>query len=290
MIQTQHITFAYGKKPVLKDITFSEAGPVIIGMWGRNGAGKTTLMKLLAGHERPNRGRIEIKGLSPYNNERAVKHVCYIQERQPFGINWTMADTLRFGSYFNVNWNQKLADHLLDVFGLESAQNVQKLSGGMRSAIQFIIGLASCADVTIMDEPIRSLDAGMRKNIYQAIRESHEEHPRLILLSTHHIEEVHPICETMMVLHEGKLVLYEPTDIIREKGVWVAGPKKSVQKMIAGQKILEQNEAGPMVKVMLDVPFSDEWAKRGRDYSLSTEKAKLQDYLLNITGEVEVSV
>jgi ABC-2 type transport system ATP-binding protein len=290
MIRLQNVTYGYDKTPILQDVSLTEHEPVITGMWGRNGAGKTTLMKLLAGHQQPNQGRIKIMGRTPYNNEQAVQHVCYMQEEHPFSMIWTVHDALRFGSYFNANWDQKLAEHLLKIFKLDANKKVSKLSKGMKGAVQFIIGLASHASVTILDEPINGLDAGMRKKMYEALRESHEENPRLILLSTHHIEEVQPICETLVVVHGGRIQFHQPMDEIRKRGIWLAGEKSKVEKVIKNEQILEQSEVGSMMKVMIDAPFSNKWKEHARAYGLSVENAKTQDYLLNMTDEEEVLV
>jgi ABC-2 type transport system ATP-binding protein len=160
----------------------------------------------------------------------------------------------------------------------------------MKSALQFIIGLASQASITILDEPINGLDAAMRKKLYETLLDSHAEHPRLIMISTHHIEELQALFETLVVLKNGKLLIHEPMDTIRERGVWLAGAKNKVEETAAGGKVLERSEVGSMVKVMVDAPFSNEWKALAQKQGLSVEKAIMQDYLLNITGDQEVPV
>ena len=130
---------------------------------------------------------------------------------------WTVRDALRFGLYFNPNWNQDAVKQLLNIFKLDKNKKITKLSKGMKSALQFIIGLASQASITILDEPINGLDAGMRKKLYEVLLESHAAHPRLIMISTHHIEELQTLFESLVVIRNGKLMFYEPMDEIREK-------------------------------------------------------------------------
>ena len=96
MIRVENVTYSYGDTSVLEDISFKEMEPGITAIWGRNGAGKTTLMKLLAGHERPNKGIVEIMGMAPYNRAEAVQHVCYMQEDHPFSSIWNVKDALRY--------------------------------------------------------------------------------------------------------------------------------------------------------------------------------------------------
>jgi ABC-2 type transport system ATP-binding protein len=291
MIRVQNMTYSYERNiSVLQDITLIESEPVITGLWGRNGAGKTTLMKLLAGHLRPNQGSVEIMGMAPYNNEQAVQHVCFMQEEHLFGWLWTVRDALRFGSYYNPNWNPDTAQRLLEIFKLDERKKVVKLSKGMKTALQYMIGLSSHAAITILDEPINGLDAAMRKKLYETLLESHTDHPRLIMISTHHIEELQTLFETLVVLKNGKLLIHEPIDTIREGGVWLAGGKNKVEEAITGRKVLERSEVGSMVKVMIDAPFSSEWKELAQKQGLSIEKAKMQDYLLNITCGEEVTI
>ena len=148
--------------------------------------------------------------------------------------------------------------------------------------------MTSRAPVTILDEPMNGLDAAMRKMMYEILLKSHADHPRVILLSTHHIEEVQPICEDLIVLHEGSLVLHQSLEEIREAGFWLTGTFEKVDAMTAGEAVMERVEAGRMVKVMLQAPFSKDWQERARAEGLRAEKAKIQDYLLNITKEEEV--
>lgn len=285
MIQVDNLTFTYEKEPVLHDFSLAEQSPVIAGLWGRNGSGKTTLMKLLAGYEKPNHGKVEIQGMSPYNNAEAIQHVCYMQEEHPFSSLWNVGDALRFGEYFNPNWDQNMADRLLGTFRLDKKKKITKLSKGMKSALQFIIGICSHADVTIFDEPVNGLDAGMRKKMYEVLRESHEDNPRFILLSTHHIEEIQAICETLIVIKDGGVLFNEPMDEIKENGIWLSGSKNILEKVIYGERIIEKSEMDSVMKVMLDVPYSKEWRELAHSNGLSIGKAELQDYLLNITEE-----
>lgn len=291
MIYVQNLTYSYKQSiPVLQDVTLTESEPVITGLWGRNGAGKTTFMKLLAGHLHPNQGSIKIKGMDPYNNEQAVQHVCYMQEEHPFGWLWTVGDALRFGHYYNPNWSSETAQRLLEVFELNERKKVTELSKGMKSALQYIIVLSSHAAITILDEPINGLDAAMRKKLYESLLESHAEHPRLIMISTHHIEELQTLLETLVVLKNGRLLMHKPMEEIRERGIWLTGGVKQVEEVITNQKILERSQIGLIVKVMIDAPYSSEWNKLAQEQGLSIEKAKMQDYLLNITCDEEVTV
>ncbi len=289
MIELSNVNYSYDKKvPVLQNITLRETKPVIAGLWGRNGAGKTTLMKLLAGHERPDAGSVRIMGEEPYNNWQAVQKICFMQEDLPLSWLWTVKETLTLARYYNPNWDQQLTDRLLRIFELDQSKKVVHLSRGMKSALQDIIGLSSIAEVTVLDEPINGLDAWMRKKLYETLLDSHAEQPRLIMISTHHIEELQSLFETLAVLQRGRLLFYQPMEEVRERGVWLAGEKAKVEKVIYKKPALEQISSGPIMKVLLDTVYSSELKKKAQDQGFSIEKASMQDYLLGLTANEEV--
>ena len=283
MISVQNAVFSYDDSHILKGISYVEESPIIAGLWGRNGVGKTTLMKLMAGHMKPSEGRLEIMGQQPYNNVKAQKHLCYMQEDHPFSEIWTVRDALRFYQYFNPNWNQEEAFQLLEAFELPEKKKVKKLSTGMKTALQQVIGLASHAEVTILDEPTNGLDAGMRKTFYKLLLKSYETNPRLIVVSTHHIEEIQNLLDSIMVIHDGKLVMHKSMEEIREMGMWLTGEGNQVDALVKGKRVLEESKMGSMKKVMIDDAISDVWRDHARKGGVSLESAPLQDYLLNVT-------
>lgn len=284
MINLHNVNFAYDKSLILEDLTLREQDPVITGVWGRNGSGKTTLMKILSGQNKADSGTAEILGQEPYNNSEAARNICYMQENHPFPSLWTVQDAMRFGKYFNENWDQETAEQLKKLFRLPDKKKIRKFSKGMKSAVQIMIGLASFADLTILDEPTNGLDAAIRKKFYKSLLESYEKKPRLILLSSHHIEEIQLYCESLIVIHKKQVLLHEPMECMREKGVWITGEKTKVESFVKDKRILEQNMLGQYLRVMVDLPYTTEWMQAASGQGVSMEKADLQDYLLNLTG------
>ncbi|WP_340399921.1 ABC transporter ATP-binding protein [Paenibacillus sp. FSL H8-0079] len=287
MIHMEQVNYSYQKTPVLNQVTLHESEPIISAIWGRNGAGKTTLMSLLAGHNRPDSGTVQIMGQDPYNNLAAQENLCYIQENHPLGKNWTVSDMVQMGQYFHPQWNQDLAERLIDVFELPAKKKIIKFSKGMKTAAQIILGLASNAKITILDEPTNGLDAEKRKFFYNALLESYEDNPRLILISSHHIEEIQPLCESLIVLQAGEVMLNQPMEEMREKGVLLTGGIDDINRVTADVKVIESSQMGSTVKVMIDEPYSKMWKDIAHAQGLSIEKATLQDYLVNRTRNQE---
>lgn len=285
MINLQDVSFKYGDFTALNNVSLYEKEPIIAGLWGRNGAGKTTLMKLLSGLEQPTSGKLSVDNIQPYNNNVTMKHVIYMQENHPFSNLWSVDDALRFGSYFNQNWDQSSAEYLVNLFELPRKKKIYKFSKGMQTMVKIVIGLASKAPVTIMDEPTNGLDAHMRKKFYKALLESYEEHPRFIFLSTHHIEEIEPLCEKIAVIHSKKVIRYNETEHFTQQGILISGEETLVLEVIGSSKVIDERRLGHQISVMVDEPFTEEWKQRVSDKGIKIEKAPLQDYLVSLTTE-----
>jgi len=288
MIKLENVSFSYGNVPALQNINISESEPIIMGLWGRNGSGKTTLMKLLSGMENIDAGSIYVNDITPYNNKEAMNNITYIQENHPFSTLWNVDDALRFGALFNKNWDGKLAEHLVTLFELPRKKKIKNFSKGMQTMLQIVLGLASKAPVTIMDEPTNGLDAFMRKQFYDALLSTFEEDPRFIILSTHHIDEMEAMCEKIAIINEQTIVRYVETEALKMHGVLLSGSVNAIEPLIEGHTILEKRKLGKQISVMIDDVFTEEWKSRANDAGVTVEKAKLQDYLVNYTTKKEV--
>lgn len=290
MIKLNDVSFFYGHSLALKNMNFHETEPIIIGLWGRNGAGKTTFMKLLAGQEKPNHGQININGLSPYNNSDAMKEISYMQEDHPFSELWDVNDALRFGSYFNENWDHNLAEDLVDLFELPRRKKIKKFSKGMKTMIKIAVGLASKSPITVMDEPTNGLDAHMRKQFYNALLDTYEEHPRTFILSSHHIDELEPLCEKIAIVENQTVIRYEDTESLQMQGILLSGSATEIDALAKESRVLEKRKLGSQLNVMLDEPYNEHWRTRAEQANITIEKAPLQDYLVNITKKQKETV
>ncbi|MBO3078345.1 ABC transporter ATP-binding protein [Mammaliicoccus vitulinus] len=289
IIDIQDMSFKYKDEYVLQDLTLQEEKPMIIGLWGRNGSGKTTLMKLMSGQERQNSGQISILNLNPYNNAAATKQITYLRENHFFGKTWNVNDAMKFASMFNDNWNQEEADYLIDLFELPRKKKIKTFSKGMHSMVQSVIGLASHAPVTMLDEPTNGLDAYMRKIFMKALRDSFEEDPRYIMISSHHIKEIEKICEKLIVISGHQVKLHEPIEYFQSRGAILVGKLENIQQIVSGDDIIEESIIMNQHKVMADIPFDDRLIEQCRDLKIKVDKASIQDYLVNITMTKEAN-
>ena len=122
------------------------------GLLGRNGAGKTTLMRIITGQEFPSSGDLRVFGEDPAENDPVLRRMVFVREEQSYP-DFQVRHAIRVASWFYPNWDEDLAQQLLEDFELPPQRRIKRLSRGMRSAVGIVIGLASRAELTLFDEP-----------------------------------------------------------------------------------------------------------------------------------------
>ena len=238
------VTMRFREHTALDGITTSFAQDGITGLLGRNGAGKTTLMQLLTGHRVPTRGRVEVFGASPYENDRVLRDICFIKEGQRYPDHFRVRDALSAAATLFPNWDAGLAAALLADFDLPAKRPVKKLSRGMNSAVGIVIGLASRAPLTLFDEPYLGLDAVARQLFYDRLIADYAEHPRTVVLSTHLIEEIAGLLEHVLLIDHGRVLLDADAESLRDSAVTVTGPGEKVQAFARQHELLHTESLG----------------------------------------------
>jgi len=238
MIKVKGLTKQYKGKQVLKGLNFTMEGPAIIGFLGHNGAGKTTLLNILSGLIAPSSGSIEVNGQNAFDNSAVMQDICFIAEAGNFQDHMTIAQVLKGNQYFYPNWDQELAEQLVVQFALNMNDKVKSLSKGMGSALGIITGLASQAPITVFDEPYIGLDAAGRNLFYDLLIEQYTEKPRLIILSTHLIDEASNLFDEVIILQDGELVVQKPYLELQESILSVKGKREEVEQYVAGHRVI----------------------------------------------------
>ncbi|WP_238544682.1 hypothetical protein [Geomicrobium sp. JCM 19037] len=123
----------------------------------------------------------------------------------------------------------------------------------------------------------------MRKVFFDMLIETHAEHPRQIMLSTHHIDEILPLCEKIVVLHDQTIIRNEQVEDLDQKGVYVTGNANDIESFSSRAPVIERKSLGKQQQVMLDAPLSEQLQQEAKETGLRIEKAALQDYLVNLT-------
>lgn len=203
-----HLSKNYRKKQALREISLTIPSGMF-GLLGRNGAGKTSLMRILATLQMPTKGSITINGIPLHDTKRIRKIVGYLPQDFSLYPNMTVysaMDYLGVLSEIPMQERRKRIETLLQQVNLENARKtkVKALSGGMRRRLGIAQALLHDPQILIVDEPTAGLDPEERIRFRNLLCEFAEH--RLVILSTHIVEDIDSTCQNVAVLDEGTLL------------------------------------------------------------------------------------
>ncbi len=281
-VQLDSLTVRYGRTTALQSVTAGILPDTITGLLGRNGSGKSTLLATIAAFRRPTSGRVTLNGVDPYENSGLMAATCLVRESGDFG-ELNTSEVLGVAAAVRPTFSRKLAERLLDRFGVPKRRSVEKLSRGQRSALGAAIGLAGRAPLTLFDEVYLGMDAPTRYAFYEELLADYAANPRTIVISSHLIEEVERLFEHVLVLDAGRLLLAEPADDLRQRGVRVVGNRAAVEEFAAPYTVISTSHLGRTMAATLYGDMTSEAKLRAAATGLELEHVSIQDLFVHLT-------
>ncbi|MES2308893.1 MAG: ABC transporter ATP-binding protein [Verrucomicrobiota bacterium] len=216
-IECSHVTRNYGSQKALEDFSLSLPPGSIYGFLGRNASGKTTLIRMLIGLMWPDQGEIQVLGKNPrdFSVEDRQK-IGYLSEKQILPPALKIGQLVDFCRPLYPKWDDSLIQRLSDRFSLDPKKKIKELSNGQQRQVGFMLALAPKPDLLILDEPASTLDVVARREFLDEILELIREENRTVLFSTHILSDVERIADRVGILKEGKLVINESLDSLKE--------------------------------------------------------------------------
>src|SRR5437773_3819477 len=209
-ISLDHISRWYGAQQALKDVTLS-LSPGRIGLLGPNGAGKSTLLKILLGLLPPSSGTGSVLGHPLGQDGTALRRtIGYMSEADALVPGMRGADSVALaGELCGMPRKQALrrAHEVLTYLGLEDARyrRLEEYSTGMKQRLKLGQALVHDPPVLLLDEPTSGMDPAGREGMLDLLLCLARDHGKAILLSTHLLGDIEKVCESVVILHEGKV-------------------------------------------------------------------------------------
>lgn len=286
-IDVRDLTVRYGDTVAVDGLDLHLAGGRIHGLLGRNGSGKTSLLSVIAAFRRATSGQVSVGGRSVFENPDVVADVCLIRGAGDTVVNdWPddkVKHALAFAATVRPHWDEALADVLVERFQLSPAARIAELSRGQRSALGITLGLASRAPVTIFDESYLGMDAPSRYAFYDVLLADVAEHPRTVVISTHHIEEVARVFEQVVIIDHGRLVLQGDADDLRGEGATITGAAAAVADFTAGREVLATRHLGPTRSSTVFGALTADERRHATQMGLEVGPVPLQDLFVHLT-------
>lgn len=276
MIELKQVTKQYGQAAVLKNITLSIDEPGIYCLLGRNGAGKTTLLKSIAGYQNITRGTIEVddKLITTSTLDTDVSYIKNFAKH----FNLPVRKLLQIASEVNPNYDYDFASEMMERFELDGKKKFNHLSLGMKTMVSTIICLASNKSVVLLDEPVLGFDAIMRVEFYDMLIESFRKHPRIIIVSTHIIEEIAKTIHKLIIIDKGSVRFFGTLQSVETKAFSISGLQKDVEAATQNLNVIGQDTVGGLVTTYIFDNPPEQTA------SLEIHPLSLQDFFIQMVG------
>ena len=220
MIKVSGLTKYYGSKKAIENISFELEDGKIYGFLGPNGAGKSTTMNIMTGYIGATEGTVNINGFDILEEpEKAKRNIGYLPEIPPLYPDMTVEEYLLFVAELKSVPRKERKDHVREIeekTGIKEVRGrlIKYLSKGYRQRVGFAQALVSYPDVIILDEPTVGLDPLQLVEMRDLIKSLREKHT--VILSSHIMQEVSAVCDTILIINDGKLVANDSTEKLSE--------------------------------------------------------------------------
>lgn len=285
VIEFNDVTKSYRTHDVLRGMNFTIKPNVLTGIIGRNGVGKTTLMKIIVGFIEETTGEVKVFSEKPFNNLKVSANSILVDDAMNFPDAMTLSDILKECHRFYPNWDAQLANRLVDYFGYHLNARHLHLSKGKRSTFNAIIGIAARCPLTIFDEPTTGMDAAVRKDFYRALLKDYLDHPRTILLSSHHIEEIEDLLEDVLLVHDGTAHFHGPITELQEMFVSLTGKSEQLETHTEGKKVFDKNEMGPYPQWIVENQFTAQAIEQLKTDGILAAAVSANDAYITLTNQ-----
>lgn len=288
VIQCENLNKKYNSSHALKNLSFAIEENKITGLIGRNGAGKTTLLKLIAGFSEPSSGKVMVFSEIPFNNLKVSQNMIFIDDNMTLPQSISLLDILYAASDFYENWDMELAKRLFDYFSFNPNDLQKNLSKGMKSTFHAIIGLAARCPLTIFDEPTTGMDASVRKDFYRALLKDYLEHPRTILLSSHHLNEIDGLIEDVLLIKNGEKYLHISVEELKQFAIGLSGKKIVVDEWTRGKEIIYEKVVGAeSAYVVVHNDYMKEDLEKARINGIEISSVAAEDVCVYLTNKTK---
>jgi ABC-2 type transport system ATP-binding protein len=217
VIQVSGVRKTYGVTVAVDDVSFEVSDGEIFGLIGPNGAGKTTTMECVEGLRSPDRGRISVLGLNPFQDVYQLQDRIGVQLQQAQLQKrikvWEAVDL--WASLYRKKTTD--GERLLEQLGLMDKRNAwfMTLSGGQKQRLFIALALINDPEVVFLDELTTGLDPQSRRAIWDLVR-GIREHGKTVFLTTHLMEEAERLCDRVAIIEHGRIIdIDKPESLVK---------------------------------------------------------------------------
>lgn len=297
VLLAENVRKSFGAFEAVKGVSFEIVPGECFGLLGPNGAGKSTLISMLYGASKRNSGKLEVFGLDPDRDARAIKYrVGVVTQENALDEGLSVRENMEiYAAFVNVPSGQRAARvrALLEFMNLAHKENdpIRFLSGGMKRRLVFVRALLGNPELVVLDEPTTGLDPAVRHLIWGKVNQLKAE-GKTILLTTHYMHEAEVLCDRLVILNKGEVVVKGSPNALRQQhapgfvAVFDKHPSNAQLHQTAKNKnfqVIEDSSGmyirAPELSMLLDFQTSENRT------AVQLRPSNLEDVFLKLTGQ-----
>ncbi|PDY48939.1 ABC transporter ATP-binding protein [Bacillus pseudomycoides] len=253
MLKVTELGKTIDNQVILDNISFTLQKGSIVGLLGRNGAGKTTLLRTLVGILDPDEGTVTYDDVDVHKHPEIKQKVAYVPDSTNILSGYTVKEIAKFYKAVYTNFNEEYFYQLLERFNLPE-KRIRSYSRGMKALLAMILAFCTGVEYIILDEPTNGLDPIVKRQILQFLIEEVAEREITILISTHHLDEVEKIADTVIILKNHTIASITALEDTKSRyaKIQVAYERSLPQKLENLNNIKILNQTGKVYTILIE--------------------------------------
>ena len=240
MIEVKNLSFAYGKREKLRDVSFKAESGEIVGILGNNGAGKSTLVTCLNHILKPKSGKIILNGkdAETLSKRELAQYISYVAQKNE-QTQTTVFDSVLLGRKPYIKWSIgqediAVCDEIIERVGLSEMKlrALDELSGGELQKVMLARALVQQPKVMLLDEPTSNLDPKNQYEMMKLVRQVADEKNITVLVVIHDLSLAMRFCDKFLLMKDGKVFIYGDKSVLTDENIFpVYGMHAYIEKL-----------------------------------------------------------
>ena len=240
MIEVKNLSFAYGKREILRDVSFRAESGEIVGILGNNGAGKSTLVTCLNRILKPKSGKIILNGkdAETLSKRELARYISYVAQKNE-QTQTTVFDSVLLGRKPYIKWSIgqediAVCDEMIERVGLSDMKlrALDELSGGELQKVMLARALVQQPKVLLLDEPTSNLDPKNQYEMMKLVRQVADEKNITVLVVIHDLSLAMRFCDKFLLMKDGKVFIYGDKSVLTDENIFpVYGMHAYIEKL-----------------------------------------------------------
>lgn len=211
-LQIRNSTKKFDTVTAINDISLDFQKGKIYGIVGTNGSGKSTLLRLISGVYKTDSGSITFDGENVFDNAKSKSNIVFLPDEPYFVTGATMKKMASTYKLLYPNFDRNRFEHLMETFHFSYTANIQHMSKGQKRQAAIILSLSVLSPLILLDESFDGLDPVIRSLVKKIVYEDVEKNNISYIITSHSLKELEEICDNIILLHNGEILLNETLD------------------------------------------------------------------------------